>query len=202
MKTGRYIVSLVILAALILVCLPFTSHVTEAAVETGWPAGKANIPKNPTDAFMNFEGGTEGQKIESTVPGMKFTTSAGLDWVYGDIRTGLWNVYPYGSQAYECNGNLFAWLGMTGDWGRIDFIAPATYFSALVSTYSGVALDAYDSDGNLLATSGWATSNINTRTFTRLIVEAPLGENIAYIIVHDTGNYWLIDDICTDVCTE
>ena len=195
-------VRLAILATFILSFLLLTPQATQAVVEAAWPAGKANICRNPGDAFMNFEGGTDGQKIESTVPGMRFITSEGLDWVYGDIRTGKYNVYPYGHQGYECNGNFFAWLGVTGDWGRIDFAAPATYFSVLVSTYSGVKLEAYDADGNFLATSGWATNNIHTRTFTRLTVEAPEGKTIAYIMVHDTGNYWLIDDICTDVSPE
>jgi hypothetical protein len=169
-------------------------------VEPGWPAGKNNICKNPGDGFMDFEGGMDGQKIESTVPGMEFITSEGLDWVYGDIRTGEYNVYPYGHQGYECNDNFFAWLGPTGDWGRINFTeGTATYLSVLVSTYSGVKLDAYDADGNFLATSGWAEDNLHTRTFTRLTVDAP---GMAYVIVHDTGNYWLIDDTCTDVSPE
>lgn len=167
-----------------------------AEVETGWPAGQANIPKNPLDGFIDFEEGTEAAVISSTIPGVQFSTTYGINWRYGDIRTGNYNVYPYGTKAYETNGNFFGWLGVTGDTGRIDFTeGTATYLSVLTSTYSGLKLDAYDADNNFLATSGWATSNINTRTFTRLTVEA---ENIAYVLIHDTGNYWLIDDLCTD----
>ncbi len=170
----------------------------QATVETGWPAGRANICRNPTDVFIDFEKGIDEVTIESTIPGIKFTTTYGINWRYGDIRTGKYNVYPYGHQGYETNGNFFAWLGVTGDVGRIDFTEGATYMSVLVSTYSGLKLDAYDKDGNFIATSGWATDNIFTRTFTRLTVEAPPGKTIAYIIIHDTGNYWLIDDLCTD----
>jgi len=150
-------------------------------------------------AFMNFEDGTDGEAIRSTIPGLRFTTTLGYNWVYGDIRTGQYNVYPYGNQAYECNNNFFAWLGPNMGQGRIDFVlGPASYFSVLTSTYSGITIDAYDSDDNLIASSGWATNNLNTRTFTRVSVQKP---GMAYVIVHDTGNYWLIDDIVTDAPT-
>ncbi|MCK5466538.1 C40 family peptidase [Candidatus Parcubacteria bacterium] len=172
---------------------------TQAIVEPDWPAGKTNICKNPTDDFIDFEEGSDGETLLSTISGLKFTTSYGIDWKYGDIRTGNYSVYPYGSKSYETNGNFFAWLGTTGNVGRIDFIeGGATYLSALTSTYSGLILDAYDADDNLIATSDWATDNLNTRTFTRLTVEAPLDKTIAYILIHDSGNYWLIDDLCTD----
>jgi hypothetical protein len=171
----------------------------KATVETGWPVSQPNTPRNADDIFIDFESGIEGIEIESTNPNLKFTTTSGLNWRYGDIRTGSYNVYPYGSKAYECRGNFFAWLGVTGNAGRIDFLGgAATYCSVLVSTYSGLVIDAYNSDSELISTSGWAGSNINTRTFTRLTVDAPAGDYISYVIFHDTGNYWLIDDLCTD----
>ena len=41
---------------------------------------------------------------------MRFTTTDGYDWVYGDWRTDDYNgKYPDG--AYTSNGNFFAWLG-------------------------------------------------------------------------------------------
>lgn len=167
-----------------------------SGVELDWPAGKPNICRHPWDGFIDFEDGTDEAVIRSTIPGLEFTTTLGLDWLYGDIRTGKYNVYPYGHQGYETNGYFFAWLGVTGDQGRIDFPqGTATYLSVLVSTSSGVKIDAYDAEGNFLATSGWAENNLHTRTFTRLTVEVP---GMAYVIVHDAGNYWLIDDLCTD----
>ena len=59
-------------------------------------------------------------------------------------------------------------------------------------------IDAYDSKNNLIATSGNAGSNIKTGTLTRLTVDAPAGQYIAYVVIHDTGNYWVMDDLCTD----
>lgn len=142
--------------------------------------------------FMDFEDGVDGMPIRSTIPGMTFTTTMGYDWVYGDIRTGRYNVYPYGHAGYECNGNFFAWLGPYQGLGRIDFTgATARTVSTLTSTQYGTYLEAYDSDGNLLA-SDYAGPNTFTRTMTEITVSA---SSIAYVIVHDTGNYWLIDDL-------
>ncbi len=171
----------------------------QATVVPGVPAGTPNICRNSDDFFLNFEAGIDVIEIESTIPSMQFTNTGGLNWQYGDIRTGKYNVYPYINQEYEINGNFFAWLGPDGAEGRIDFLGGgASYCSVLVSTSSGVTLDAYDSDDTFLASSGAAGNNTSTRTFTRLTVEAPAGETIAYVLVHDTGNYWLMDDLCTD----
>lgn len=190
-------VSLVLIA--IVLFLTAAVPAAQATVEANWPVSQPNICRNEDDFFMDFEAGIEGIEIESTIPSLKFTTTSGLNWAYGDIRTGSYNVYPYGGQAYETRGNFFAWLGVSGDAGRIDFPGGgATYFSVLVSTSSGLVLDAYNSEDVLIATSGRADSNINTRTFTRLTVDAPAGDYISYVIIHDTGNYWLIDEICTD----
>ena len=59
-------------------------------------------------------------------------------------------------------------------------------------------MEAYNSEDELIETSGWAQNNLNTGTLTRLTVEAGWGETIAYVIIHDTGNYWIMDDLCTD----
>jgi hypothetical protein len=142
--------------------------------------------------FMDFENGVDQLPIRSTIPGMSFTTTMGYDWVYGDIRTGQYNVNPYGSCYYECHGNFFAWLGPNQGSGRIDFVgATAESVSMLTSTYYGTHLDAYDSSGNLVA-SDYAGSNTQTGTMSEVAVSS---SSIAYVIVHDTGNYWLIDDL-------
>ena len=189
----------VVLAFIAMTFLATGVPIVRATVEEGWPAGNPNVPRNTDDFFLDFEAGIDEVQIESTIPNMQFTTTSGLNWRYGDIRTDKYNVYPYGAAAYETNGNFFAWLGTLGDIGRIDFLGGgASYCSVLVSTASGLALDAYNSEDTLIATSGLADNNINTRTFTRLTVDAPAEETIAYVLVHDTGNFWLMDDLCTD----
>jgi len=180
------ILSILLVLTVVLLMTPTVIATVEPGVTT-----------NPCEhGFIDFEDGTDGAVIRSTIPGVKFTTTMGYDWIYGDKRTGKYNVYPYGHQGYECNGNFFAWLGVSGDQGRIDFIGGnATYLSVLTSTYSGLTIDAYDANGTLLNSSGWAGNNLNTRKFTRLTVYAP---GMDYVIIHDRGNYWLIDDLCTD----
>jgi len=141
---------------------------------------------------MDFEGGTDNAMIRSTIPGMTFTTTEGYDWIYGDWRTGRYNgPYPLGQ--YYSNGDFFAWLGVAQGTGRIDFTGgTARSVLAYTSTYSGLVIDAYDSTGHLIATSGWAADNLDTGRMMPLCVAAP---NMAYILIHDTGNYWLIDDL-------
>lgn len=170
---------------------------TSALVEPGVYTN----PVPPGYGFINFEEGVDGQVIQSTLPGLRFTTTLGYDWVYGDIRTGRYNARSLTDPSvnfghYVVNGYVFAWLGINMGQGRIDFInGTASYFSVLTSTYSGLSIDAYNSSNNLIATSGWAVGNLYTYTFTRLTVQAP---NMAYVIIHDTGNYWEIDDLVTD----
>jgi hypothetical protein len=162
--------------------------------EENWPAALYLIrwAVFSQGGFMDFEDGVDDVPIRSTIPGMKFTTTMGNDWIYGDIRTGKYNVNPYGSRAYECHGNFFAWLGPNQGSGRIDFTgATAKSVSMLTSTAYGTYLDAYDSSRNLLA-SNYAGGNIWTGTMSEIKVAS---SNIAYVIVHDTGNYWLIDDL-------
>jgi len=152
-------------------------------------------------ALLDLEEGTEASVIKSTVQGLRFTTTQGYDWLYCDIRTGTYNARSLTDPnvnfgIYVVNGYFAAWLGIYAGQGRIDFVlGPASYFSVLTSTYSGLCLEAYDSNDNIIATSGWAQGNLYTYTFTRLTVAA---EGIAYVIVHDTGNYWEIDDMVTD----
>ena len=129
----RGLVPLVLMAIMFLTTGVPTVHAT---VEDGWPAGTPNTCRNSDDFFLNFETGIDDIEIESTIPSMEFTNTGGLNWQYADVRTEEYNVYPYGTQAYETNGNFFAWLGTTGDEGRIDFLGGgASYCSVLVSTH-------------------------------------------------------------------
>lgn len=162
-------------------------------VVENWPAGFPNTCNSPDDSF-DFEAGVDAIEIESTNPGYQFSNTNGLDWQYGDVRTANYNVNEYGTGAYTTNGNFFAWLGEKGDVGRIDFAgSTATYFSCLVST-SSLTLTAYD-DSDGVVDSATATDNRGTDKMTQLTVS---GAAISYVTVSDTGNFWLIDDICTD----
>lgn len=152
--------------------------------------------------FIDFEDGVDGMPIRSTIPGLEFTTTDGYDWVYADWRTGNYcGPYPYNPDPLSCgelyysHGNFFAWLGENQGRGVISFTASyATYFQIGYSAYYGLYLEAYDSQGNLLD-SAYGPGNTNTGRLDILRVEGP---GMAYVIVHDTGNYWLVDDLETD----
>jgi hypothetical protein len=187
-----------ILLFLTIVFLITIVSAVQATVETGWPVTNPNTCKSTDDFFINFESGIDGVEIESTIPTMEFTTTLGNDWEYGDIRTGYYNVDNGGVEAYKTRGNFFAWLDTTGDVGRITFLGGgASYCSVLVSS-AGLQIDAYDDSGTKIADSGWAGDNRGTNTFTRLKVEAPADKTIAYVEIHDTGNFWVMDELCTD----
>lgn len=154
-------------------------------------------PVARADGFIDFEDGVDGQPIQSSIPGLQFTTTQGYDWIYGDWRTGNYNG-PYPDGGYYSNGNFFAWLGVNQGAGRVDFTEGcATYIQVFVSSYYGLTADAYYSDGTWAASASVA-GNYDTGELARLRVDAPPGDCFHYVIFHDTGNYWLIDDLSTD----
>jgi photosystem II stability/assembly factor-like uncharacterized protein len=73
------------------------------------------------DGFIDFENGTDGAPIRSTIAGLQFTTTEGYDWIYGDWRTGDYNG-PYPDGACYSNGNFFAYvlLHNSGNYWLID----------------------------------------------------------------------------------
>lgn len=144
--------------------------------------------------FIDFEDGIDGKVIASSITGLEFTTTAGWDWVYADWRTNGYNG-PYPAGAYYSDGNFFAWLGIHQGAGVITFTQSyATYFQIGYSSESSFHIDAYDSYGTLLDTDS-STSNLNTGVLNYLRVEAP---GMAYVICHDSGDYWLVDNLDTD----
>jgi hypothetical protein len=174
---------------LFFVCVSvFITTASAGIAEPNWIG--PNIPQNPTDGCYGFEDGIEGAVVQSQIPGVVFSTTLGNDWLYVDFRTGTYN------PSYGRVGNFVTWLGVSGDQGRIDFTdGTATYLSALFSTPSQIQIDAYDENDVLVDSAVWIGNNLDTGTMTRLTVQGP---NIKYVIVHDSGNYWCLDEICSD----
>lgn len=143
---------------------------------------------------MTFEDGEDGDIISSKIAGMVFSKTDGSDWVFGNISTGSYSAkeVPDPTGPYALFGGVFAWLGPTQGIGRIDFNAcTASDLSLFYSSASNLYLEAYDTDGNMIdADSG--SSNLATGRLDELKVSAT---NIAYVLVHDTGNRWLIDNL-------
>lgn len=161
--------------------------------------------------YMDFEEGLGGDGTQIIgVPGVTFTSSGGQTWTYGDINTGGYNVTSvdtgdtYGTGRYNMYGDVFAWLGTSGDWGRIDFDDEnGTWFQVGVSAANYFYLEAYADDGTLLDS---ATTGVPACTtwegYTDMVflrVDAPENFNISYVIVHDSGNYWGVDNMSGDM---
>jgi len=108
--------------------------------------------------FFDFESGIghEGEAIPSGVPDFQFTTTDGNDWVYADITTDNYNVVSdtcgvHGGGTFSVKGCVFAWLGASGDLGRVDFLnGDGSWLRLGYSTSSTVYLTAYDQFGNLV----------------------------------------------------
>ncbi len=99
---------------------------------------------------------------------------------------------------YTSQGTHWAWLGTSQGSGRIDFIqGRAKFFSLLASSASPIHLEAYAANGTLLQTVSSPAGNTGTGTMDELRIQRAQAD-IAYLIVHDSGNYFLIDSVCTD----
>lgn len=166
-------------------------------------SGAATCPSG--FGLEDFESGTDGYygkggAIVSKIPGVEFKTTEGQNWLTGDWAYGYNGKYPNG--AYTSGGQKWAWLGTSQGSGVIDFTGEnASYVSVYTSTYSGLVLEAYADDGTFLESSNWADRNIRTGTMTQLSITRPTAD-IGYVIVHDTGNFWLIDWLCVSKTSE
>lgn len=177
---------------------------------SGWIAAPAQAQDSATtktvtpdayvcdqSSFLDFEQFPDATNLrERTFPGVHFTTTGGTDWVVGDFATGAYNgKYPAG--AYTSRGTHWAWLGTSQGRGRIDLARDTKVFGLLVSAGSSVYLEAYNKHGELLATAGPSALNTSTGAMAELRVTRKAAE-IAYLEVHDSGNFFLVDGICTD----
>jgi hypothetical protein len=143
-------------------------------------------------AMMDFENGADGAVIQSSIPGMQFITTQGYDWIYGDKTTDNYNIYPYGNANYWCDGNFFAWLGENQGSGRINFTgSTATSVSVGTSCNSGLYLEAYDEYDNLLD-----VDHVDGNLYTNILSTVNVtGAGIDHVLIHDEGNFWLIDNL-------
>jgi hypothetical protein len=151
--------------------------------------------------FINFENGTEGGNV-TDITGVSFMDFNGYPAIYGDSRTGNYNTTSddlgYGGGSYHHNGNFFAWASAAADARglKIDFTNnDGTWFKTGYSSYSDFVLEAYLTDGSMISITG--SSNLyGPMGF--LMITAGAGQYIDYIVLHDSGNYWLVDDMSGD----
>ncbi len=151
--------------------------------------------------FIDFENGVDGNPVND-IPGISFKDFNGFDSIYGDSRTGKYNTHSddlnYGSGKYHHNGNLWLWAGPKADARGVivDFVNDdGTWFQTGYAANSNFFLDAYLTDGSVVSVMG---ANNYGYPMSYLKVDATAGLYIDYIVLHDTGNYWLADDMSGD----
>lgn len=153
----------------------------------------------PETGFIDFETFPDKTNIsEQTFPGVEFTTTNGYTWRVGDFATGTTYNGKYPDGEYTSQGTHWAWLGTAQGSGRIEMVEGAAGFlSLLVSSESPVYLEAYDESGALLETAASTSGNVDTGSMDELRIERAT-DDISYVIVHDSGNFFIVDAVCTD----
>ena len=167
------------------------------------------------DTLMTFEEflGHDATPISTFYSGVTFQSGhGGSDWVARDAATGNYNVSSWpsgtvlggGGQYWNC-GFVAATtaLDYTGNDGVVGFNnGDATYVELGYSSGNTLYLEAYDTSNALLdSASGPANLrylNGNENGPGTLRVDAPAGQYISYVYLHDTGNFWCADNIRTD----
>lgn len=161
------------------------------------------------DLFVTFEEGLghNGEIINTQYEGITFQSAgSGIPWAYGDITTDLYNVssWPdgtvYNSGDYWMNDLVFTWTTESGSDGKIAFNEQdATYAEINYCSNSDFYLEAYNADDQLIDSAvgppnlRYTHSNEDGPGTVR--VDAPAGETIAYLLLHDSGNYWCVDNL-------
>lgn len=168
------------------------------------------------DILMTFDEGiflaVDVVPVGTYYTGVTFgSSSTGSPLVSRNMDLGGYNMssWPSGTQSAGGYYWVYGKVGVTsaldnsGNDGKITFDnGDATYVEIGYSCNSNFTLEAYDAANNLLDVD---VGGANLRYFNNnesgpgtLRVDAPSGQFIKYVIVHDTGNFWVIDNVRTD----
>lgn len=155
-----------------------TTSVTDIASPDGYTCPVAG------STMVGFE-----DQAEYTV--LDGTTLGGVTFATGSNWTVAYELQPY----WTADGDMYAGpVGVPS--GRVDFAAgPVSDVSLLVTSTGNVRLEAYDASDALIGETEPSPDNLSTGHMTELRVTSPAGD-IDHVIVHDTMNYFAIDDIC------
>jgi hypothetical protein len=168
-------------------------------------------------SFEEFRG-VNKTVITNQYPGLVFETSPnGSKWTANDVTKGDWNAVGWDCETETATGLATNypnyWLcGQVwcypqdpyGGSGTIRLLGNgASFFQLRYCAGSNLYLIAYDSDGAQIDIDVKpANRRLNEGNYSgpgTLRVEAPAGKRIASVVVHDSGNFWVIDGISTDV---
>jgi hypothetical protein len=163
---------------------------------------------------LNFENGIghDMETVGSGIPGVVFKAADGIhDWIYADASVpGSWNFRDQYSNIYGGDGNWWIYdkvavrtsFDADASGGRIDFTnQDASFFSTGYCSFDDFYLEAYDKDGNLIDSdlgAGNTLLNGNKTGGMGTVSVSSASNNIAYVIMHDIGNYWVADNMSGD----
>jgi len=161
-----------------------------------------NLSGTASASFLiDFEDGTDDFLVND-IAGVDFQNFNGLEPIYGDSSTGKYATTSddlgYGSGPFHHNGNLWLWAGPSADARgvKVNFTNDdGTWFQTGYSSMSSFYVDAYLTDGTKVTVSGVANRG-TSMDFLR--VDATVGTFIDYVVLHDSGNMWLADDMSGD----
>ena len=153
----------------------------------------------------SFESGLghNGQEIGTSITGLSFGTTTGGSMRYADINSGWYSVTSDNGKVYEdgeyfVSGDVAAYCPNLADRGKIGFtMGTASFFSVGYSSQFGFTVDAYDSLGGLLA-SVTVGANAKSQGGTGLGCLTINHSGLAYVVLHDEGGYWMVDNVSTD----
>ncbi|SCX76067.1 PEP-CTERM sorting domain-containing protein [Desulfoluna spongiiphila] len=149
---------------------------------------------------IDFEDGVDGARVEG-IEGISFLDFSGNAPMYGDSRKGYNTTSDdlgYGSGPFHHNGNMWLWAGSSADARgvKVDFENDnGTWFQTGFSSRSSFYIDAYLTDGTMVTAVAGENSG-DPMGFLR--VDATAGAFIDYVVLHDSGNMWLVDDMSGD----
>lgn len=154
-----------------------------------------------TAFFIDFEDGVDGGAVND-ITGVTFESFAGYNALYADCSTGNYNCadmngsYDYGG--YYIYDNVGLWAGPNADAQGVivDFtLDDGTWFTTGYSANSNFYVDAYLTDGSIVSVTGGNNFGISMDFLT---VSAAAGTFIDYVVLHNTGNYWIVDNMSGD----
>ena len=157
------------------------------------------------DLHCDFEVGLghNAEPIGSEIPGLVFSTTSGGDVCYADINSGWYSARSDNGKVYEdgeyfVSGDVAGFISDLNDKAKVSFACgTASYLTVGYSSLFGLTVEAYDSSNNLLD-SKTGPANTKSKGGTGLTYLTVSHSDIAYVLLHDSGSYWMIDNIDTD----
>jgi hypothetical protein len=161
------------------------------------------VPSNASAWFLDFENGVDGNPV-SGIPGISFHSFDGYPSIYGGSQTNLYHTYSddlgigWNDQLHHHNGYVWLWASpdATAEGVIVDFNNnDGTFFSTGYSSNSDFYVVAHMADASVVSVLGGSNLGFPMQYLT---VNATAGTFIDYVVLHDSGNEWLIDDVSGD----